>query len=88
VAATTLDALVDELGHIDLLKLDIEGSEWEVLRQSKRLDQVSWLVGELHDTQGTKDEFLALIGAEFELVHDGINAAGGGTFAARRRSDP
>lgn len=84
--ATTLDALVAELGRIDLLKLDIEGSEWEVLRQSKSLDMVTWLVGELHATQGTKADFLALVGAEFEILYDGVAADGGGTFAARRRS--
>lgn len=46
--AVSLDDLVEELGAIDLLKIDIEGGEHAVLASSRRLDQVSRIVGEIH----------------------------------------
>jgi FkbM family methyltransferase len=50
VRSVRFDSLVDELGldHIDLLKLDIEGAEYDVLASATRLDSVSAIVGELH----------------------------------------
>ena len=35
--AVTLDSIIDELGDIDLLKIDIEGAEYEVLGSCRQL---------------------------------------------------
>lgn len=82
--AVTLDSLVEELRGIDLLKIDIEGAEWEVLRVSERLKDVAWIVGEFHPQAGvSSNEFLGLLTERFDIVVDTI--AVNGTFALRRR---
>lgn len=48
VAAMSLDELVSTHGDIDLLKLDIEGAEFDVLAASDALERVRQIVGELH----------------------------------------
>ncbi len=50
VRTQTLDDLVDEVGldSIDLLKMDIEGAEFQVLPTFRQLGQVQTLIGELH----------------------------------------
>jgi FkbM family methyltransferase len=46
VPAVTLDQLLDE--PVDLLKIDIEGAEFEVLEAATRLERVGAIVGEAH----------------------------------------
>lgn len=48
VAARGLDGLIEEYGPVDLLKIDVEGAEFEVLPRSERLADVRCIVGELH----------------------------------------
>jgi FkbM family methyltransferase len=64
VKAVSLDSLLDGPcgGHIDLLKFDIEGSEYTVLRSCERRAEIAMLVGELHeDMMGCSlDEFAGL----------------------------
>jgi FkbM family methyltransferase len=50
VGTTTLDAIVRRHGHIDLLKLDIEGAECRVLAAAsdRALEMVSAITAELH----------------------------------------
>jgi len=50
VESTTLDDLVEEVGKVELLKLDIEGAEFQVLLgcQSETLAQISAIVAEVH----------------------------------------
>jgi FkbM family methyltransferase len=50
VEAETLDSIVAETGPVDLLKLDIEGAEFEVLESAldETLRQISAVVAELH----------------------------------------
>jgi FkbM family methyltransferase len=48
VRAVSLDDLISELGHIDLLKIDIEGAEYEVLAACQNLASISNIVGEIH----------------------------------------
>lgn len=50
VEAKTIDQLMDELNisKIDLLKFDIEGSEYDVFKGSNRLSDIAVLIGELH----------------------------------------
>jgi hypothetical protein len=58
----TLDELFTgrELTHLDLLKIDIEGALWDVLRGAQCLDAVSLVVGEVHKVSGQEsvDRFL------------------------------
>jgi FkbM family methyltransferase len=62
VSTLTLDALVDRHcgGRVDLVKFDVEGAEYGVLRSFGRRAEVPTLVGELHE--GTMGASLA----EFE----------------------
>ena len=48
VRAASLDDLVSELGKIDLLKIDVEGAEYDVLGAATCLDAVGTIVGEMH----------------------------------------
>lgn len=48
VRAVSLDDLIAELGPIDLLKMDVEGAEYEAIGACTRLDAVSAIVGEMH----------------------------------------
>lgn len=76
VATRSLDSLMRELAveHIDLLKMDIEGSEADVLDGFAGIDRVSWMVGELHldMLDCTAEEFFAayLEGFEVEVQHE------------------
>jgi FkbM family methyltransferase len=50
VMAKSLDDIFDdyELTSIDLLKMDIEGAEWQVLPGFRQLDKVRTIIGEVH----------------------------------------
>ncbi|MBV8947606.1 MAG: FkbM family methyltransferase, partial [Solirubrobacterales bacterium] len=50
VKAISLDDLFDdyELTSVDLLKMDIEGAEWQVLPNFRQLDKVRTIIGEIH----------------------------------------
>lgn len=48
VRGISLDDLIGQFGPIDLLKIDIEGAEYEVFEAAQRLGEVREIVGELH----------------------------------------
>lgn len=49
VKTTTLDNVVESVGHVDLLKLDIEGAEYDVFAASvSALEQVDKITAEIH----------------------------------------
>ncbi len=48
VHTVPLDRIVEELGRIDLLKIDAEGSEYPILLGSRLLNRVGEIVGEFH----------------------------------------
>lgn len=48
VRSVSLDYLIQHYGPVDLLKLDIEGSEYGVLYGSKKLDQIEQITMEWH----------------------------------------
>jgi hypothetical protein len=54
VTCTTLDIILDEVGYCDLLKLDCEGSEYEILHgcSPETLSRVKRIVGEYHEWPG------------------------------------
>lgn len=60
VETTTLSSLINS--HVDLLKMDIEGSETEVLREAQnKLKFVDHLILEFHKTQGQSEELVLKI---------------------------
>jgi len=63
VPALDLNDLVDRVGPVDLLKLDIEGAEFEVLQRTSldTLRQIGVIVGELHLWAAPPAEAEALI---------------------------
>jgi FkbM family methyltransferase len=54
VQTVTLDDVISELGAVDLLKIDIEGAEYDVLSSAGQLAAIGAVVGELHD-DGDRD---------------------------------
>jgi FkbM family methyltransferase len=68
VPTVTLDHLIEEHGleRIDLLKLDVEGSEHDALAGADGLARVRAIVGELHPRLTDPDAVLALL-ADFDV---------------------
>ena len=63
--ATTVEDLMDAhaLQHVDFVKMDIEGAEFPILRDSVRwLDRVDNLAMEVHNAEGDPSEIIHLIG--------------------------
>jgi FkbM family methyltransferase len=48
VGTISLDTIIAQVGHIDLLKIDAEGSEYPILLTSRQLHRVTEIVGEYH----------------------------------------
>ena len=61
----TLSYVIDELGieKIDLLKIDVEGEEYEVLKgiEAKNWSKIKQIVMEVHDLQGRGDRIKRLL---------------------------
>lgn len=69
VSAVSLDGLIEKIGAIDLLKLDIEGAELEVLKASKKLGMIKniYIEMEMNKDQNYEAEVLnILIGNGFK----------------------
>jgi len=60
VHTRTLDTLFDDfsLSAVDLLKIDIEGGEWDVLPGFRRLENVRNVIGEVHQINDEEPERL------------------------------
>jgi FkbM family methyltransferase len=67
VPAVPLDAVLDEVGAVRLLKIDAEGAEYPILATARRLAQVDMIVGEYHEFSR---EQLDLIAAEARVPLD------------------
>lgn len=53
-----IKTLADKYGHVDLLKIDCEGSEFPILYTSQLLPSIPKIIGEYHSITGTtKKEF-------------------------------
>ena len=48
VKTVSLDAILTEVGEVEVLKIDCEGSEYAILATSQRLGQIKTIVGEYH----------------------------------------
>jgi FkbM family methyltransferase len=73
VRATSLQTLVDEYGDIGLLKLDVEGAEWEIFEHApwSTMRRIDAIVAELHPSRGPEQaDALAerLRSADFEVT--------------------
>jgi len=60
VQTVAFDQIITEITdsgkkRIKILKIDAEGSEWPILLQSRMLDQIDTIVGELHEYGGRYD---------------------------------
>ncbi|MEM2046085.1 MAG: FkbM family methyltransferase [Candidatus Bathyarchaeia archaeon] len=60
VKIRTLDEVLAEIGNVDLLKFDVEGSEYEIFANSQLVKRVLQLVGEVHGKSVNVGDFLAL----------------------------
>ena len=73
VPVLDLASYLDErnIERVDLLKVDVEGSELDLLRGlGRHLARVRVIVGEMHETLVDEGEFYAFLGAAgFERVH-------------------
>lgn len=61
VPAIKFDEILSQIGYVDLLKIDAEGSEFPILFTSKQLFRVSEIVGEYHELYNVP-EYLAIHG--------------------------
>lgn len=84
VPGQTLDNIIGDR-HIDILKLDIEGSEYPALKACTCLNQVDLILGEFHPLPHVSaDDFFRLLN-DFDLLAGGGRARA--TFVARRRTN-
>ncbi|MEM3980068.1 MAG: FkbM family methyltransferase [Saccharolobus sp.] len=70
VASITLKNLINMFGSIDLLKMDIEGAEYEVLSSCDCLSQVNSIIAELHPNDLAEIKLKKLLQ---KLRNDGFN---------------
>jgi len=65
IPTTSLDAIVQKhnLSSIDILKVDIEGLEYEVFKTFKNLSRVKYILVEIHPAQSgrSQSDFLSLL---------------------------
>jgi FkbM family methyltransferase len=66
VESISLDDLIEEIGPIDLLKIDIEGAEYETFRACSKLSCISSIVGEMHILEAGDTERLQTLVAHLE----------------------
>ena len=78
----SLDTIIGEQ-HIDIMKMDIEGSEHAVLRSCSRLEQVDLIVGEFHPRAGCDAATFFESLYSFDIIEGGGPERAG--FVARRR---
>jgi FkbM family methyltransferase len=72
VECATLDRFLTDQGieRVDILKLDVEGSEWEILKNSQVLDKIRIIIGELHYLHIDKNAMLSLLKKHYRLEFD------------------
>lgn len=85
----TLEGLLEreQLPHIDVLKLDCEGSEWDILERCGCLDRVGRIVGEYHGPERVLWDIVARrLPADRWHVRHKRNGEGLGLFWATREA--
>jgi len=75
VETTTLDAVVEEAGNVDLVKMDIEGAEYDVFSKcaASTLRRIARMVAEVHVF--APDHPKRLEGVVRQLEHSGFNVS-------------
>jgi FkbM family methyltransferase len=84
VEAIALDSLIERMGEVTIMKVDIEGAEHDVLAASRRLDAVAYIIGEVHPVAGSSTRHFFDILHDFDISVDAI-VDGKGTFVACAR---
>ena len=87
VKTMTLDSVLRDFESVDLLKMDIEGGEYEVLYGSapETLRKIRRITLEYHPDEGSPAELLAYLKLHgLELVHNVHNAKGYGLATLER----
>jgi FkbM family methyltransferase len=67
VSTISIDTIVDKWGEIDLLKVDVEGSEYPFL-MNKDLSKIKWISAELHGEIEKQTKLLDWISNTHEVV--------------------
>ncbi len=90
INSTTLNSILDELGSCQLMKIDCEGSEYDIFYASspETLARIERIVGEYHEIDDLKQNGAALCvfleANGFEITHFEAFKDGTGRFCARR----
>jgi len=69
VSTISLDTIIETYGEINLLKVDVEGSEYQFL-QNKDLSKVHWIALELHFEVDTQLELISWINNTHTIVKE------------------
>lgn len=75
VTTISLESILNKVGDVGLLKVDIEGSEFDFLYQ-KDLSKIKYITGEFHNFLG--EETQTLLFEWIEQTHDQIFSVGNG----------
>ncbi len=69
VTGRSFRGLIEAIGHVDLLKVDVEGAEWHIL-DDWALERVGAIVGEYHHTgdDAAREQFFARLQRHFDLT--------------------
>jgi FkbM family methyltransferase len=90
VPATTVDSLLDQAGfeRVDLLKLDIEGAEWEIFAAGVP-ERIGAIIGEAHTRGGqAASAFVDLLRPQMEIDLDEPGETQAAFLAHRRDAQP
>lgn len=87
IQTETLDGFLTthNIARVDLMKIDVEGAEEAILGASRRLDDIGYIMGELHYGVIDRTAFETLLGRYFDYVIENEEAACA-TFKGRNRS--
>lgn len=63
VSTTTINEIINRFGDIDLLKMDIEGSEFEIFKKMNKtvLKHISYIVAEVHSYGGDVGQIIKFL---------------------------
>ncbi|MGD0968612.1 MAG: FkbM family methyltransferase [Candidatus Aquilonibacter sp.] len=76
VENVSLDEILADIGPVRFLKIDVEGSEWSILRTCTKLNRVSEIAGEYHLADHYDDKEVS-VGALMGFLYDqGFTQAG------------
>ena len=65
IALVKMETICNEFGTPDLIKIDVEGAEYEILGDIPDIENVKWIAGELHGVNDYK--LLDLLDKKFNL---------------------